>query len=219
MLESCLCAPACLPQLTGLEALAIVDLGQRQDMMERDDQSAATLQAALPELAGQLTLLALPDIFLESEPLAGRAALMACSRLQALFVMADAQAPIQALPVGPALPSLRYLTGPLGLLTKSLEALQAATQLQFVGAVCFRSELPVFHVLLSWAARHPTLRHLALQGAEADLDKHFHRIADAQRHNPSLRITRHHLPYSLQSDHSQLLTECGFDAFYHHSDP
>lgn len=119
-----------------------MNLGQRQDLMELDDQSAATLQAALPELAGQLTLLALPDIFLESEPLAGPAALMACGRLQALFVMAHAQAPIQALPVGPALPSLRYLTGPQGLLTKGLEALQAATQLQFVGAVCFRSELP-----------------------------------------------------------------------------
>lgn len=186
-------------------------LGKEEDYPAR----GPALQAALPALEGRLTCLALPGTIVGQ--FAPPSLLTACSGLQALFVIADAKSSIAALPPGPALPSLRYLTGPLTLVASSLDVLQAATQLQFVGTMCFLDEFASFSKLLDWASKHPTLRRLALCGRRDELDSYTAQvsIAFAQRQNPTLCITRHPQPY-LRADPEQFLAECGFDAFYNH---
>lgn len=224
VVDNCPFVTASLPRLTQLDALAItgshvLPWGQHG----QQPGPADILQAALPAMAGQLTCLALPDSMMG--PVAPPALLTSCSGLQALFVMADTDPFIDehqyVMPPGPALPTLRFLSGPLGLLARSMGSLRAATRLEFVGAVCFPPEVSLLPILLSWAAQHPTLRHLALEGVEAELCEHFHRIDDARRHNPQLRITRHHSEESevFVGDRSLLLTECGFDALYNHCAP
>lgn len=126
LLDSCNQLPACLPQLTWLEALTVA---YTCDMDPPDDQecadSAGILQAALPALEGQLTCLALPYSLLGPPPLAPPSLLTACRGLQALFVDADRREGLELLPTGPAIPSLRHLIAPLDVLVGSLDVLQA----------------------------------------------------------------------------------------------
>ncbi|PRW59853.1 5 -nucleotidase [Chlorella sorokiniana] len=204
--------PACLPQLTWLEALVVADVDSAIEHGSRQE-AGKVLQAAVPALAGQLTCLALPDTLVGS--IAPPALLTACSGLQALFVLAGSSRKIEVLPPGPALPSLRYLTGPLSLLASSLEVLHAATRLEFVGAVCFADDFPSLCRLLAWAARHPTLRHVALIGRQDELNRRSHHISDARRSNATIRITMHFQPH-VTRDQWQLLDESGFDAFYNY---
>lgn len=195
--------PACLPLLTSLETLVLADENGRLWINEQQD--TAILQAALTALANSLTFLTLPGWVVG--PIVSAAAVTGCLKLQTLIMLPETE--LDMLAPGPALAGLRSLVGPVGLLVRSLSVLGAATQLDFVGAVCScQADMPALHKLLRWAVQHPTLRRLALAGPEARLNSQFHRIRDAQRNKPNLTITRHHHEYDYCA---QMLSECGFN--------
>ncbi len=161
-------------------------------------------------LAQRLTSLTVPaaivGAFLPAQ------SLTACSRLQSLFLLPpafDQQAQHEALLPGPALSSLRRLTATLGMLAKSLPVLQAATRLEFVGAVCFDSQLAGLAPMLDWAVQHPTLHKLVLEGwASEQIHRSSQAIDEARQRSRNLHISLH-LRYSSRS----LLSRHGFEVF------
>lgn len=123
--------------------------------------SGNILSDAWPMLVQRLTSLAVLAAA-SGEFLPAPSLLTASSRLQSLFVLAPMyelqhlqRGHSRPLAPGPALPSLRHLAATLGTLVSSLPVVQAATRLEFVGAVCFASQLPGLPRLLDWAVRPP----------------------------------------------------------------
>lgn len=131
-LEAFAPVPACLSQLTRLEALSIWDSAELLG-----DETAMLLQAALPHLSC-LTHLA---ISAGAGQAAAALALASLPRLQHLVWEGEGEEE-QSLPPGPYLRSLRSLrrldTSPLVLLG-SLPALAGATALECVGLSCSTS--------------------------------------------------------------------------------
>ena len=208
-LADCTHVPACLPQLSGLEELSIADETGTLWLDEHSD-TADILSDAWPMLAQRLTSLALSaaviGAFLPAQ------LLTACSKLQSLFLLPptlEQQAQHDALVPGPALSSLRRLTATLGTLAKSLPVLQAATRLEFVGAMCFDSQLAGLSQLLDWAVQHPSLHHLALEGWPSEqIHSSSQAIDEARQRSSNLRISLH-VSYSPRS----LLSTHGFEVF------
>lgn len=209
-LHSCKYLPACLPQLSGLEELSMGEAFPGEPWMDDYDSVAAVLDAAWPKLVNQLRCLVLEAHFIHScVPVS---VLTACSRLQALCLLPGGSGRVGALSPGPTLPGLRSLAGPVEMLVASLPVLQAATQLEYVGAAAWQEcELTSLPELLAWAAQHPTLRRLTLEGrAAGPLVAYSHHIAEARQRNANLCITSH---YNLEAPTARLLFDWGFSYF------
>lgn len=168
----CFPLPACLGQLSQLEALSVTDWhGHSLLGMSREEQCGPVAAAALASLAG-LTALELQGMLGMPAPPASLTSLRALRR----FVWHDsAQSPWGQqeerqepadLPVGDDSPALwlgtlRLLGLPVRMLHRSLPTLEAATQLQRlfvldVGA----SELSEAAGIVRWAAQHAGLRQV-----------------------------------------------------------
>jgi len=188
-LDSCTHVPACLGQLGGLEDFTLTDDGGMLSLDEHSD-TADILSDAWPMLAQRLTSLTVPAAAVG--PFLAAQSLTACSRLQSLFVLSpiyEQPGHEEPLVQGPALPGLRRLAATLATLVGSLPVLQAATQLECVGAICFDAQLPGLPQLLDWAVQLPTLRQLVLIAwASEQLDSYFHLIVGAQQRRPRLHI-------------------------------
>jgi len=195
--------PACLPELTGLEALSIEGMWPVGD----GGQEASTgdlVVAALPQLT-RLTYLGLTPLpGMEQPPvaLAGATSLRRfhwgqLAQFEGHSDEMDATDMQASLPKGPWLAGLECLFATPHVLANSLPALQSTSRLQTLG-VFYTSFIAGFQrpagyqqqlaTVLHWAASHHTLRHV-LVDAEAD---QFALISNdvcaAQQRNPRLTI-------------------------------
>ena len=185
--------PPGLARLTSLRALHIADTPvPDQPDVEAARQSSASLAATLLPLA-RLTELALCNIaYAASLPVS----LGCLSQLQRFawhgFPLED-----PALPAGPWLASLRWLSVPADAAACSMPALAAASNLEFLAARDFGSlpgckQLPLVH----WTERHPALKTLCLgtRTAKVEMDcEVLEALLGAQRRRPDLLI-EHTLP-------------------------
>lgn len=180
----CFPLPACLGQLSQLEALSVTDWhGHSLLGMSREEECGPVAAAALASLAG-LTALELQGMLGMPAPPASLTSLRALQR----FVWYDtAQSPWGQqeerqepadLPVGdspaPWLGALRLLGLPVRMLHRNLTVLEAATQLQRlivldVGA----SEWSEAAGIVRWAAQHAGLRqvHVHLTGGSTKTER------------------------------------------------
>jgi hypothetical protein len=155
--ERCDYVPACLPQLTWLEALAVIKCLD----VEAGESNGATVRAALERL-GSLTHLSLDSVHGMRRP---PVALTRLTALRSLVWMPPPEAGVAlqltALPPGSWLAGLRSLEAPLEVLSSSLPALQAGAQaLERVAAIHLSAAIQAAAVLsavLRWAAGHPSL--------------------------------------------------------------
>jgi hypothetical protein len=188
-LSSCTFLPACLSQLTGLEALSI---GDPESCRDDSAEDAATVVQAV-SLLTNLTHLALarydvggPGQILPSLP-----------RLRSLWWLRFGLQP----PMGGLLPAFGWLTKlqrlalPIHYLHSCLAALTGACQLQTLAVDANAPEEPDLSGLLPgvlrWAAQRPDLTELFLEISDKNLIRHFPAVMDVQRAVPSLRIERH----------------------------
>ena len=183
-LSCCTYLPACLSQLTGLEALTIDDPEGCREDLEEDVAVAAVVQAV-----GQLTSLThLALVHYDAQGL--EQTLPFLTRLRSLWWL-PYELPLSApLPAGAWLTNLRRLALPMWQLHSSLAALGSACQLQAlaiggIAASCSNSLLPA---VLRWAARRPALEDLILDISNEGLGNHLPYILELQRSAPRLRI-------------------------------
>ena len=190
--------PACLPELTWLEALNVYKAEGSTEALQ--PEISATLLPALQQLT-RLTHLALDvDILTGVFPTTVVPPLTNLSRqLRSLHLLSQRHS------MGPwveetewfadlGLTGLRRLSLPAELAMDSLPALQAATQLEFL-AVQIDEEFddpPALPDLCHWAAQHPALQQLVVDVQESEVKQqlamHSAAIEAAQRRNPALRI-------------------------------
>jgi len=178
-LATCYYLPACLPEMTGLEALLVDDCEAEEAATAGD-----VVIAALPRLT-HLTFLALSTMPGMEEPPAALASTTSLRSFHWLLHMGNQD----AVPAGPWLSGLERLEAPLQLLTNSLPALHSASRLHHLGVRCSAaSSLQQLSPLLSWAASHPTLQRLVLAANPPLRAAAFSDVSAAQRRNPRLAI-------------------------------
>jgi len=181
-LVDCSHLPACLPELTALDALLVFDHASH---LHDEASSGDIAVAALPRLA-HLTFLALEWMPSMDQP---PAALTSLTSLRSFHWWADQQEDEAALPAGPWLSGLERLETHVQVLNNSLPALQSASRLQHLGVECDEeSSLEQLSPLLSWAASHPTLQRLVLDAKPELRAAAFTAVCAAQRRNPRLAI-------------------------------
>lgn len=183
-LYRCHSLPACLSQLTQLEALVIDDhcgaLGL-VDPEEEDGLSATDIvAAALPRLQ-QLTYLALDS----THPRASLPVeLTNLTNLRSFYWL---EAGGGVLPPGAWLSGVRRLAAVAGCVADSLPALAAATRLEFLG-LHYLNGVPQSAVagMLQGVASLPAMRRILLHGTHASFGKNAQALLDAQRQHPHL---------------------------------
>ena len=200
-LEDSFSIPACLPALTALESLSLSDA-----MSSRDDY--IFFVAALPRLR-QLTHLAIRGVHELAMLPPPAAATHTC--LRSLAWLPEDDAPLRS---GAWLSGLRHLTTGLVIVHASLPALAGATALEALSltyedeALDWDRANQRLRAVMRWAARHPSLRSLAVGVGEeaAAILRHL-----AEEAVDALRGSRVRLqlpePYSV-ADRSRLRQLC-----------
>jgi len=172
-LVKCLQLPACLPQLTALEALMVDDAEER---LQEAASAGDVVVAALPRLA-HLTFLAL------DRPPAALAGITTLRSFHWSFQWDEED----VLPAGAWLSGLERLEAHVDVLRHSLPALRSASRLQYLGVWCDKEcSLEQLSPLLPWAASHPTLQQLLINAEPELLAAAFGAACAAQRRNPRL---------------------------------
>jgi hypothetical protein len=179
-MTSCTHLPACLSQLTGLEALTIDD---REEHIADADAAEATIVQAVGQLRN---LPHLAVINVKAEGL--EQTFPSLSRLCQLGWLTLDPTTDAALPAGGWLTDLRRLALSICQLHNSLEALESARQLQAL-ALNIDENSELLPRVLRWAARRPALTELYLGIPPDQLYMHFGDILELQRCTPELRIT------------------------------
>ena len=185
-LSSCRHLPACLSQLTGLEALSIDD-------PERCREDSEEELSAVVEAVGLLTSLT-HLAFAHYDPPGLEEALPRLPRLRSLWCLPIRPPVEEALPAGGWLTNLQRLGLPIRHLHNSLPALASARQLQTLAINAFaedHAEPDLLPGVLRWAAQRPALREVFVDISDSDLCRQFPTIMEVQRSVPSLRIERH----------------------------
>ena len=173
--------PACLSQLTGLEALSIDAFEDTPDITER----AATLVHSM-SLLTNLTHLALAGFATPGL----EAAFPSLRRLRSLWWFTCAEPEAEALPAGGWLGSLQRLAMPIRELHGSLPALGSAHGLRILGIDAYECS-DLLPAVLRWTAQRPSLEEVVLEVSNDELGSHFSAIMAVQRTVPRLRIDRH----------------------------